>query len=85
MRTNITYKQCLKDNHKTQGIFTKHILKTIKIKIHITIRKYCGFPYFQKFGKFNHKSGIGLSKNVIYPTIFKQVLKKKKRYMYILI
>lgn len=56
-----------------------HIKKRIKIKNkHPTIRKYCRFPYFQEFGKFNHKSGIGLSKNIIYSTIFKQVLQEKK-------
>lgn len=54
-------------------------MKKIKIKNnHPTIRKYCRFPYFQEFGKFNHKSGIGLCKNVIYSTIFKQVLQEKK-------
>lgn len=54
-------------------------MKRIKINDkHPTIRKYCRFPYFQEFGKFNHKSGIGLSKNVIYSTIFKQVLQEKK-------
>lgn len=58
-------------------------MKTIKKKNHPTIRKYCRFPYFQEFGKFNHKSGIGLSKNVIYSTIFKQVLQEKKENIHV--
>lgn len=67
----VIYENILKSNLK------KYIIKIIKNNS-LTIRKYCRLPYFQELGKFNHKSGIGLRKNVIYSTIFKQVLKDKR-------
>lgn len=57
--------------HNSHYRLKEHIGKT---ESRLTVWKYGRLPDFQQFCKLNHKPGVGLGKNVIYPTVLKQVL-----------